>query len=91
MNSSEWETSFDEKITNALKLLNNYGILSVESHSEWYTKDRIPTRRTWYTFGLRGSANLDFDKKQITALFEELYDDPKTRWFIEDLYMYDFF
>ena len=91
MNSSEWEVSFDEKITNALKLLNNYGILSVESHSEWYTKDRIPTRRTWYTFGLRGSANLDFDKKQITALFEELYDDPKTRWFIEDLYMYDFF
>nr|DAI58702.1 MAG TPA: hypothetical protein [Crassvirales sp.] len=47
--------------------------------------------RHWYSIGLKGSANLDFDKKDIIALFENLYKDENTRWFIEDLYMYDYF
>lgn len=91
LNTSQWDSSFGGKITSALQMLSKYNILSSESHSEWYTEKGIPMRRTWYSFGLRGSANLDFDKKQITALFENLYNDPETRWFVEDLYMYDFF
>lgn len=87
LNTSDYEYN-QEPIIQTLNLLKENGLISIEPHSE---TTAMGLTRHWYSIGLKGSANLDFDKKDIIALFENLYKDENTRWFIEDLYMYDYF